>query len=157
MKKKGFFEPLSDFFLGFIILGITVLVYLALFAGVNANANNKISSKLAEMNNDELFVTFLNTDVNRTLTLSDLIVKSYISRNSYPLRDYLNELFSKIYPQEICWTLLIDDKPFIIDPCNPNQKNSLFKGTATLPARIGETIKLLNIYMEIKHEKIQIE
>ncbi len=130
MDKRGvLWEDLADLLLGGSILFIAITTYLLITGLHSEKVTLHFQEKTGDVNQDEMFVSYLSADIDDGKTLADLIAASRINDNdevSVKLDNFLKEIYSK----KVCWVLSIDNKEWLREN-SCRIKESLMDGSAT--------------------------
>jgi hypothetical protein len=148
MSKKGEFDPISDMIFAAIILVLAIFISWLLITGKENEMQIEIKLKDKELHNDDIFSQVLRTRTDQNTDFTDLIVSSYTNENTEVLKEQMNSFLKKIYTQDLCWSLYIDNKYFTGESCSANQLNNILKSTAIVPTKNSP----LNLTMEINDE-----
>ncbi|MEK6916114.1 MAG: hypothetical protein AABW92_00055 [Nanoarchaeota archaeon] len=132
MNKKGvIWEDLSDLMLGGSLIILAVVTFIIFTSLHDITLQKRIENKADVLNNDDVFVSMLNTELENT-TLTDIIISAHISQKPEELEEKLGGFLANIYQDDVCWVLYIEDEKFI-DKNKCNEEKGLLDSTVQLP------------------------
>ena len=115
MNKKGvIWEEMADLFLGGFLILIAISGYLLITWSNGTVVSSFFEEKTINLNNEDVFISYLNAEIGDGKSLSDMIMDAHINEDTAELKLALDDLLTEIYGTKVCWTLLrydSEDKP----------------------------------------------
>ena len=106
MNKKGLmWDTFADVFLAGIVLFVGLSLFFLITGIKEQNVNRVMEQKISKLNNDEVFVSYLNAKLKSGLTLSEEIQLAYINKEDRDLQNNLDLFLERVYSTKTCWTL----------------------------------------------------
>jgi len=114
-KAQGIiWREMADVFVGGFLILLAITGYLLITWSSSASTSDFFEEKISDLNNEDVFISYLNTEIQDGKTLSDMIIEAHISDDAEELTSIMDEFLTKVYGAEVCWTLLrydSEDKP----------------------------------------------
>jgi hypothetical protein len=69
--------------------------------------------KISNLDNDEIFVSYLNAEIEPGQTLGDIIILAHLSNEDKKLENKLESFLEKTYSTKVCWRLYKENKEWL--------------------------------------------
>ncbi|MBN2421882.1 hypothetical protein JXB41_01530 [Candidatus Woesearchaeota archaeon] len=134
MNKKAFLESYADL-LGWVVLIIGIIMWLIIITFTNLQVKSSIKEKVEYLNNEEILISILKSEVNSKETYSDLIVNSYINKKDDVLKTYTQETLDPVFGKlkSVCWRIYINDELFSKEDCGDILSEPFLDSSVILP------------------------
>jgi len=141
MNKKGvMWEELADTFLGGSILFIAIVSFL-LVTGLHENRIDAFfEQKISNLDNDEIFVSYLNAKLDNNIGLGDQIIISYINDDD-ELKEHLDMFLEKVYSSKVCWKLYRENEKWM-EKNECRREETILNSTVFMPLPNEEILKI---------------
>ena len=120
-------ETITDVFVGGFILVIGITMFF-IFSNIHQDqVEFYLQQKVNSINNDEIYVSYLNAELDDSRTLADMISDAHINKDpgiierifgllnneERSLEDSLDSFLELVYSGKVCWTLYKDNEEWL--------------------------------------------
>ena len=107
MNKRGFFLQLPTDIQGWFIFFVGILFWASFFAVLKTEFKYEIKEQITDLSNDDILLTYLQTPVDNSQNIADLITQAHFGNENDKLKKELNPILNSIYgkAKQVCWKL----------------------------------------------------